>query len=152
MALRALKPWHREVMRQQYIGRSHAEIAETLGKKPQAISAIASDPTYKKELALFERAMVPHTVDVRARFEELSPKAVNTLEEVMDTADDASQRRLAANDILDRAGYPRSTKVEGSNGVTLQIPIERINILMEALRESKAIDITPEPARIGSGA
>ena len=142
--MKRLKAWHREAIRQTYLGRQPYEIAENLRKTRQTIYSLLRDPLFKAELADYEEAMKPYHVDPKARFIELTPKAINTLEVVMDQEEDISQRRMAANDILDRAGYGRTTTLNSAGGLTVNIPIGQINLMLDALRESGelATDIT----------
>ena len=132
-----LKPWHREVMRQQYVGRKVKDIAESIDRSPGTVSSLINRPEYIKAFERFEENMVQHHVDVKARFIELAPEAQNTLVEVMQTAEDDAQRRLAANDILDRAGFPRVQKVE-DKGPQIQIGRAQVSVLIQALEESRA--------------
>ena len=131
-----LNAQHKEVMRQQYMGRSNPEIAESMNRKASWISHVVSNPTYKEYFPQYEALARPSHVEPRARFEGEISKSIDTLVLVRDTAEDMAQRRLASNDLLDRApGCGRSQKADGI-GIQILIGAEKINLLVQAMQES----------------
>jgi predicted transcriptional regulator len=95
---------HREIARLLVIGMKHVDIAEQLGISEATVSYTANSPVVKREIDLMRGARDLDAVDVAKRIQEVAPKALEVLEELLDTANDAIKYRTAA-DILDRAGH-----------------------------------------------
>ncbi len=82
-------------------------------------------------------------VDVKARFEELAPAAIDKLASLMGTSKDEKIQRLCAADILRMAGHGNtSTRIEIGDKTVVNMPESTVNVLLSALRESH----TPAPA------
>ncbi|MFA6972670.1 MAG: hypothetical protein WC208_14905, partial [Gallionella sp.] len=95
---------HREIARLLVLGLKHVDIANQLGVSEATVSYTANSPIIKREIENMRAARDLDTVDVAKRIQEVAPKALTVLENLLTTANDAIKYRTAA-DILDRAGH-----------------------------------------------
>ncbi len=95
---------HHEITRLALLGLKHIDIANTLGVTPVMVSYTLNSPIVKRQLAIMRGARDAEAVDVAARIKELAPKAVDILENLMES-ENAGMQYKAAIGILDRAGH-----------------------------------------------
>jgi transposase len=109
--LQELKTQHREVARLKFEGYQPSEISERLGMSLQTVYGIQSDPLFKQELARLNDKADEEVVNVRRRLSEMSVKAVEKLDTLLDSGDDRIVLR-ASQDVLDRAGFSAKQRHE----------------------------------------
>lgn len=95
---------HHQIARLLVLGWSNMQVATHLGITPQTVSNARNNPEVKRQIDLLSARADNSIVDVSKRIQDLAPRALNVMEEVMDDAE-FSTRRLAAKDILEMAGY-----------------------------------------------
>ncbi len=121
-------------------GWTNVDIAKAMGyKAPQQISNIlkSTHPELIEVAIRAREAVFNNTTDVMLRFRQEALKSVDTLVLVRDTTDaDLGQRRLAARDILDRAGYSVVHKQVNMNA---NIPVEALNKVVEGLEAADEV-------------
>ena len=133
-------------------GWTNKAIAESMGYSPNQVSIIlrSDHPELLEVAAKAREAVFQNSTDVMLRFRQESMKSVETLVLVRDQAEDMGQRRLAARDILDRAGY---SVVHKQVNVNADIPVEALNKVVEGLeaadevasrRKEWAVQLPPE--------
>lgn len=96
-------------------GASQKSIAEAVGMEPNSICNIANSEKMKFEVSRLQHKLFG--ADAKKRFQGLMPKAINTIEEIMDDKKEKGSVRLsAATEIVDRSiGKAAQTiNVEGS--------------------------------------
>lgn len=124
---------HREIARRLVAGERQKDIAQDLGMTQSRISIVANSPEMQQAVGELSAKADEEAVDISARLQALSSDAVNVLEHVIKKNTSPFNESLqvkVAEAILDRAGYARAVKTEGS--VNHKISAE--GILGEALR------------------
>lgn len=109
--LKDLKSNHREIARLTHQGIKPTEIAERIGMDVGTVYLIRRDPLFKQALAKLDDEADEEIIDVRKKLAEMSIKAVDKLDNLIDSHDDKVSLK-ASTDVLDRAGYkpPEVTK------------------------------------------
>lgn len=95
---------HREIMRLALTGMKQADIARELGVSEVMVSYTLNSPVVKRQLDVMQAARDIDAVDVSKRIQEVAPRALEVLEELLEDANDAI-RFKTATDLLDRAGH-----------------------------------------------
>lgn len=102
--LKRLKPWHLEVMRLLFDGKTSAEIGAVLGKATATVDKVRQDPLFRAQQASLEQAVLgtiargEHGAVAMARAEAETMMA--TLIAVAKTAPNMDTKRRAAKDVL----------------------------------------------------
>lgn len=131
---------HKMVMFLHCSGWKNNDIARAMGYTANQISIIINSQ-HPELLALKDRAqdmVASATTDVLLRFRQESAKSVETLVQVRDQTADLGQRRLAARDILDRAGYSPVRKQINFNTA---IPVEKLEQIVERVEEANDLEL-----------
>jgi hypothetical protein len=132
---------HKMVVFLHCSGWKNNDIASAMGYKSAAQVSIIINSQHPELLALKDRAqemVASATTDVMLRFRQEANKSVETLVQVRDQTADVSQRRLAARDILDRAGYAPVRKQINFNTA---IPIEKLEAIVERVEEANDLEL-----------
>jgi predicted transcriptional regulator len=95
---------HHEVCRLALIGMKQVDIANHLNVSPVMVSYTLRSPIVRRQLEQLKAVRDIDAVDVAKEIQELAPKAVKVLGEMMDN-DLPNIKLKAATDILDRAGH-----------------------------------------------
>ena len=95
---------HQEIMRLALTGMKQVDIANELGVSEVMVSYTLNSPVVKRQMSLMRAARDCDAVDVAKRIQEIAPKAIDTLEGLLEGSNDSIKLR-AATDILDRAGH-----------------------------------------------
>lgn len=95
---------HHQIARLLVLGWSNKQVASHLSITPQTVSNARNNPEVKRQIDLLSARADNSVVDVSKRIQDLAPRALGVMEEVMDDAE-FSTKRLAAKDILEMAGY-----------------------------------------------
>ena len=134
-----VRPRHEMVVMLAVAGWKHNEIAEAMGYTPGRVSIIINSKN-PKLLAVKQQAaarVLDNTIDLQAKFAQHAPTALNAMVDVMSQTADLAQRRLAARDILDRAGYSPVKKVVTAN---TNVPIEQLTgVLSQIDKANEAV-------------
>lgn len=136
---RAARERHKMVMFLHCAGWKNKDIADSMGYTANQVSIIIGSQ-HPELLAIKDRAqqlVETHSTDVMLRFRQESLKSVETLVQVRDKADDMGQRRLAARDILDRAGY---APVRKQINLNTAVPVERLEAIVGAVEEANDLE------------
>lgn len=106
-APKKVRPRHRLVVQLAECGYSNNEISELTGYTPSRVSVILNfnHPVLEKARHEFTNRVVEQITDLGTRFRHHAIEALDVTVKVMRQTEDLSQARLAARDILDRAGY-----------------------------------------------
>src|SRR5512138_781502 len=102
-----LRERHKMVIYLEAAGWKPQDIAAAMGYTPSRVSLILNSKN-PEVLSLKMQAAAQvrdNTLDLMARFRAEADASLTALVEVRDQKEDVGQRRLAARDILDRAGY-----------------------------------------------
>lgn len=110
--LQYIRPYHREFARRMVLGQKAVDICADLGVSEARFSIIINSPLFKIELKRLEEARDKGVADVTQTLRELSPLALEQVERTMYHAKSDRLRFDAAESILDRAGYGKSSKLE----------------------------------------
>ena len=108
-----IRPYHREIARRLVLGEKASSVCLDLNMSPSRMSIIINSPLFKLELRRLEQARDADTVDVTKTLRELSPVALEVVERTMYMAKSESLRFNAAQDVLDRAGVAKVSKLVG---------------------------------------
>lgn len=106
-----IRPYHREIARRLVLGETAARICRSLGMGEGRMSIIVNSPLFKLELKRLEELRDNGVADVTQTLKELSPLALEVVERTMHKSNSETLRFSAAQDVLDRAGYGKTTKV-----------------------------------------
>lgn len=104
--IRALWDKHHEVIRLIVLGKTNVEIARLLGCTKENISTIRNEPLVQAQVASLTSQADAEIVDITKRIAEIAPKAIDKLEQVLDSTEtNAALQVTVARDLLDRAGH-----------------------------------------------
>ena len=95
---------HHEVCRLALIGMKQVDIATHLGVSPVMVSYTLRSPIVKRQLAQLHAVRDLEAIDVANEIKNLAPKAVEILEDLMNSENENTKFK-AATDVLDRAGH-----------------------------------------------
>lgn len=95
---------HREIARLASTGMKGADIARELGVTEVMVSYTLNSPIVKRQLDQLHAARDMDAVDVAKRIHEVAPRALERMEELLESETESIAFR-AASDILDRAGH-----------------------------------------------
>lgn len=125
------------MIRMVYMGMRTRDISKALHMVPARIKWVQRQSIWQQAYREFEEKADNRLMDLKVRLVDIAPRAVDKLEGIMDGSKNEGLQRLAANDILDRAGLGRSSQVQ-TNQSQQQINImpEQLNVLLAAFRES----------------
>jgi len=95
---------HHEVCRLALIGMKQIDIANHLGVSPVMVSYTLRSPIVRRQLDQLKAVRDIEAIDISKEIQELAPRAVKVLEELMN-GDLPNLKYKAAADVLDRAGF-----------------------------------------------
>lgn len=95
---------HHEVCRLALIGMKQIDIANHLGVSPVMVSYTLRSPLVQRQLNHLKAVRDLEAIDVSKEIQELAPRAVKVLEELMEN-ELPNIKLKAATDVLDRAGH-----------------------------------------------
>ena len=138
---------HLALMRRLAAGMTLQSAADELGYSIQRASIVVNSPLFKEEYAKLLNDIKTGVVQVestiahmdggiRKRMEEEAINSLNTLITLRDGAKSERVKQISAMDILDRAGYKATDKVETK--VELDASEGLANALAIAMREMKS--------------
>lgn len=148
--IECLQAKHREILRLRSIGMKETEIARHLGMHNQTVSLICTSALGRKQidnLADGRDKAVMSGVDllgVTKRINELAPKAIERLAEIMaDNNTDSKLLAAVSQDLLDRAGF---AAVKKTASIHSEVPCDSsfIEELKNRARAAGAIVDTTE--------
>jgi len=144
-----LLPRHLKIMDLHLEGTTYSEIASRVGLKKRQVANIVNSPVFQSSLSL-RRSKIEDSVDeeiiktqqsVLDVIKENTLAAVDKLVDLMDS-ENPSVARQSANDILDRGGFPKTSRQETESTQTLILDDEQAKVLTLTLEEIK--DESPE--------
>lgn len=136
---RAARERHKMVIFLHCAGWKNNDIAKAMGYTANQVSIIISSQ-HPELLALRDKAqqlVETNTTDVLLRFRQEANKSVDALIAVRDQDKDLANKRLAARDILDRAGY---SVVKKQINFNTAIPAEKLESIIERVEEANDIE------------
>jgi len=145
---------HKKILRLHHEGWSNIQIADSLGITPQTVSLTINSPLAVEELQKMDLAEEESRLAVKERIEEIVPRAVDILEDMMEAEETPTPvRERIANKFLDRAGHAAPTKVQGSFAHAVgQIPSEVLDDIKKAARAAGSLrddnDVEVEQAQV----
>lgn len=136
---------HQEVMRLAVTGMKQSDIAKELGVTEAMVSYTLNSPVVKRQMSIMRSARDVDAVDVAKRIQEIAPKAIDTLEELLLEGNDTIKLR-AATDILDRAGHA-AVKTLRTESLAIHLNKDDLDEIKRRAREiGLCVDIDPDPA------
>jgi hypothetical protein len=134
-----LSDFHKEVLRLVSVGMSNVDIAEQLSCSAQAVSNIRNSPVSKEHLEKLSGARDADTVDINDRINELAPRALELLENIINGTGEGekasiSLRAKEANALLDRAGFSPVRKLS-SQGLSMHLTVDDIERIKERAKD-----------------
>ena len=121
---------HHEICRLAVIGVKHIDIAKQLNITEASVSNCLNSAVVKEHLHVMRLARDASSIDVAKQIQEMAPKALQLLDDVLEGSKDASlgQQISVATDVLDRAGYapPKVIKGEFAHAILTKEDIEDI--------------------------
>ena len=135
---------HKEISRRIFLGQKNVVIAEALGCTAQFVCMVRNSPVVKEHTEMMQGAADANCLDVAQRIQEMAPKALNVLEEILDTKNNPSispaLRFRAAESILDRSG---NSKIIKSQNLNMNMGKDDLEAIKErALKKAKEAGIT----------
>jgi len=146
---------HKEIIRLKVQGVSTEEISKRVGLTTVAISGILRNPLARKEINRLHGLRDFSAVDATARLDGLVDRAISVYESVIsgEEAVEPMDRVKVASEILDRTGFGRVSKVEGTHRVHVLTGEDVLEIKAQALERAREcgrmIDVTPEESEDG---
>lgn len=135
---------HREIMRLALTGMKQADIARELGLTEVMVSYTLNSPVVKRQLDVMQAARDVDAIDVAKRIQEVAPRALEVLEELLEEGNDAIKLRTAT-DLLDRAGHA-AIKTVRTQSLSVHLNKDDIEEIKQRAREiGLCVDIDPEP-------
>ena len=121
---------HHEILRLVLLGFSNKEVAAELGISAQNVSDVKNSQLAIQQLEVLRTARDSQAVDVARAFVEDAPKSLRLLQDIRDgvASQDIKLRAKVAQDLLDRAGHGKVTKIAGrvAHGVFTPEDLDRI--------------------------
>ncbi len=145
-----LAPRHFELLDLSLQGLNGKQISAATGLSYRQVMNLLNSPNFQHQLAL-RRAKLETTCDegllrnanaVQEIIKTQTLSAVNRLVNLLDSDND-SVARQAANDILDRGGYPKVTKTDNTLHQSVLIDEATALLLEQTLREISPTNTTP---------
>lgn len=136
---------HREIARLAVTGMKQADIARELGVSEVMVSYTMNSPIVKRQLDQMRAVRDIDAVDVSKRIQEIAPRALEVLNELLDEGND-NIRLKAATDILDRAGHA-AVKTLRTESLSVHLNKDDLEEIKQRAREiGLCVDVTSEPA------
>lgn len=137
-----LLPRHHRIIDLHLQGLSAKDIAQETGLKKRQVLNIINSPVFQSQLSLrrskiedqVEETILKAQDDVLETLKKNTLSAVNRLVEISGSDNEAVARQ-AANDILDRGGYPKTSRQENDVSQTLILEDKQAQVIAEALKE-----------------
>lgn len=112
-----LRDLHHQIKRRIFLGQKNNVIAESLGCTSMLVSYIRNSKQVQDELAKLHTRADLNTIDIRKEIDELAPKAIRVLEQLLESDGVAPNVKLtAAKDILDRSGNSAPQQINHLHG------------------------------------
>lgn len=134
-----VRPRHKMVVALHMAGHTDVEIARQLGYKPSSVAAIlrSDHPELVDTRNKAGDAIARNLGDMTLRFHQEAAKSVDVLVEIRDKTDaPASERRLSALAILDRAGY---SPVKKNMNVDVKVPVAELKGVVDQLEAANEV-------------
>lgn len=136
---------HQEIMRLAVTGMKQADIARELGVSEVMVSYTLNSPVVKRQMMVMQAARDVDAVDVAKRIQEVAPKALDVLEELLETGNDTIRLRTAT-DLLDRAGHA-AVKTFRTQSLSVHLDKEDLDEIKQRAREiGLCIDVDSLPS------
>ena len=137
-----LLPRHHQIQDLVLTGHSREDIAEKVKMSYRQVCNLVNSPNFQHELAI-RRSKVEQNVEenvVKSQdevTEALRAQTISAVTRLTDliTSENEAVARQAANDILDRAGYPKITRTTVDNTHVISIDKETATRIEDALKE-----------------
>lgn len=140
---------HKEIARRLVMGQRQKDIADDLGMTQSRISIVANSPVVQEKVEELAESRDESAKDVAGRLKALSENAVDILDEVLSkntTPFNANLQVKVAQDVLDRAGYPKSIRSEGD--INHKVSAEGVlGDALKVLREKHSQPGLPAPGQ-----
>jgi len=126
---------HKEIARLVLVGHRPVDIAEQIGISQTALSIIMNSPIFKDHLQKLSMKRDKKAFEIKDRLEDIAHEATELLNRVMMGEEGASinARARVAQDILDRAGYGK-TSIQRNENVNITLNANKI----EELKKKRA--------------
>ena len=129
--LAQVRPWHRSIARMVAAGMRPMEIAESYGYSTSHVTKILASPLFQAEVARIECQAEAEAVSVRSDLQQMSVRAIEVLDEALDTPVedwmDRSKRIDAAFGVLDRAGYGKKEQPQEHRHLHLHAEVKKMS-------------------------
>ena len=106
---------HHEITRRLLLGQKNVEIAEQLNCHEQTVSNVRNSQVVQDKLSVMQGARDANTVDLAREIQEIAPKALQNLREIIEDESGEVPLHMKAkesNNLLDRAGYSPKQQTE----------------------------------------
>lgn len=138
---------HREIARLLVLGMSSRDIADQLDVSEAMVSYTKNSPIVQREMDQMSAARDVAAVDIGKRIQELAPKALEKLEDLMAKATSETLQARIADSLLDRAGHA-AVKTFRSENVHAFLNAEDIADIRARAREIGLVNVTPQQAAL----
>ena len=137
---------HRTLMRMMIAGVNPYEAGKDLGYSVAGVNLVINSPLFKEELAKMEgevnaefaktEGSRAHTDLIRHKIKDEAMASLDTLVGLRDKSDSDRVRQLSAIEILDRAGYKATDKIEAEVAIDASDGLCRA--IAEAMKEMRS--------------
>ncbi len=138
---------HQEIMRLAVTGMKQADIARELGVSEVMVSYTLNSPVVKRQMSIMHAARDVDAIDVAKRIQEVAPKALEVLEDLLETGNDTIRLRTAT-DLLDRAGHA-AVKTLRTQSLSVHLDKDDLDEIKQRAREiGLCIDVDSIPSTV----
>lgn len=130
---------HKMVVYLHASGWKNTEIAKAMGYSTNQVSIIiqSKHPELLSIREEAQRRVLDSSTDLLLRFRQESVKSLEALIVVRDQDTDVGQKRLAARDILDRAGY---SVVHKQINLNADVPLQQLEGVLNRVQEAHDVE------------
>lgn len=96
---------HKELLRLLVLGYTTGQVSKIMKVSKETVMSVKKSPLGQQYIDYLSARRDEAVLSVREKFEELAPTAVDTLGEAMEQREDIRARIIAADKILNYAGY-----------------------------------------------
>ncbi len=149
----SLNPRHYKILELCLRGWTNKQIAEHLLMSPCQVSIVVNSPSFQHELAirrskldaLVDQQLADSTTEVTRAIQEGARLAARRLVQAISSPDESIAVK-ASSDILDRAGFPRSSRID-SRSLNVVISADDAARITETLSMLRTVDSTVQESQ-----
>jgi len=136
---------HHAILRMLVVGMSAKDIAAELEITEAMVGYVKKSPIFKKHMKMMQAVLDAEALDTAKTIQQLQGLSVLRLGEILsDPTEDKKLVARVAQDLLDRGGHPRTSKIEHGQTVLTMEDIQKIKETAKerALQSGQMVEAT----------